>query len=267
MSSYDNDTYLRSLSAARGDIDRNVANTLAEIGRQRDVAVGQTQQIGGAVTRVGQDGTRQAQSGIDQAGSALAGLGLADIGSGALANTGQEVRNRFEALEGSYGRASGLLGQGFGEQATQRTGAANRIGKQLLTENDLKAQEYISSRQAEDRDRAFQTDMMNRSTAQQNRALDQQAQMGTDAIAAQQQQAEEDRVWQGRQNMIGMIHQATLANPMLTTPSIVEDLYDMGQAPDGMSLQDFGNWLGVDMRPPSPSSGGFVPGSRRMPIS
>ena len=263
MSSYDNESYLASLGAARGDINRTIENTLAEINRQRDLAIGQTRQIGGAVKRVAQTGTRPANEGIKQAGSSLAGMGLADIGAGVLADTGQEIKGRFEGLEGAYSRASGLLGQGFGEQAVQRQGTANRIGKQLLTENDLKRTEYISRREGEDRERAFQREMQERNLQAQTSALAEQQRLQEAAIAAQEQQAAEQRAWQERQNKLSILHQAILANPLVATPDMVTELYNGGQAPPGMSLTEYADWLGVPMSTGRP---GMVPGAGNMPL-
>lgn len=148
---YANDTYLASLRRSSQDVNRQVQNALQEIARQRQVASAQTTKIPGAANSA--FGTAQ--------GSMNAGL--SELGVTPLAS----VLRAFTEGKASFGRASGLLRQGFGEQETQRRGAAGGLRQQLLADLERQGAQYVSQREAEDRQRAFMTEENARARAVQ----------------------------------------------------------------------------------------------------
>lgn len=150
---YANDTYLQSLKTSSADVTRQVQNTLAEIARQRQVAGTQTTKIPGA-----------ANTAFSGAEGTLASL-LASIGQNPLA----AVTAAFSGGRAAYGRAAGLLDQGFGEQQVQRNAQTENIKQQLLADLIRQGNEYAAQRAAEDRDRAFQTEENARSRALQEK--------------------------------------------------------------------------------------------------
>lgn len=170
---YANETYLRSLATSSGDIKRQVGNTLQEIARQRAVAGQQTEQIPGA-----------AGLEFDRSQNQLSG-DMQTLGIGPLAS----VMNAFSNGKASYGRASGLLNQGFGEQEVSRRGSANNIQQELLSDLASKANTYISGRQLEDRDKNFRTQEAERQAAVQRQMQDQAHQQAMSLIAAARAQA------------------------------------------------------------------------------
>lgn len=214
MAPYDNETYLQSLATARGAIDRQVGNTLAEIGRQEQVAVGQTQQIPGAVARTNEQAGEMALGAQRQMRGAVDGnRGLEHRLGGTFDRIHGNVQNRLQAVQDAWGRASGLLAQGFGEQADQRRGSVDMIGQQLYADNDLQRMGYIAGRQAEDRSRAFAEEQAARQNSFAQEQLGQQAALQREALAAQAAEAQRQRDWQAEQARGGLLHQALLVNP------------------------------------------------------
>lgn len=151
MPDYSNDTYLRSLDQSSADIRRQVENSIGEITKQREVAGQQTAQIPGAAASIFGAGSKSVSddmasiSRIDKHGN-QANLPL------------QSLMDAFSAGTASYGRATGLLNQGFDEQAQQRRSGVESILAQLLADTNAKRNTYVGGREAEDRDRAFQED-------------------------------------------------------------------------------------------------------------
>lgn len=170
---YANETYLRSLATSSGDIKRQVGNTLQEIARQRAVAGQQTAQIPGA-----------AGLEFDRSKDQLSG-DMQTLGIGPLAS----VMNAFSNGKASYGRASGLLDQGFGEQEVSRRGSANNIQQELLADLASKAGTYISGRELEDRDKNFRAQEAERQAAVQRAMQDQAHRQAMSLIAAARAQA------------------------------------------------------------------------------
>lgn len=183
MSIYDNETYLQSLNASKGDVDRQVQNALAEIARQRQVAGQQTAKIPGAANTA-------ISTSRDTLNTQLSGLGVTPLAS---------LMQAFDSTGASYGRAAGLLNQGFGEQETRRRGSAVGLQQELLADIQAKANDYITRRQQEDRERAFQQQEAARQRALQEE-LARQSQAQAAMSAAAQQQAE----WQALQEYLGL---------------------------------------------------------------
>lgn len=183
-----NDSYLQSLNASRGQIDQQVQNTLAEVNRQRDVAVGQTNQIMPAVNNVySQARTRGAQD--------LGTInGLIGNYGGGVSGAGQV--QRLATQEGSFGKAVPLYAQGFVEQGTQRQAQVEGIGQQLYAQNDQEVARYQAQLEAEERQRAFaQEQQAAQIAAQQQIASQQQAQQQA-AMAEAGKQSILQRLWE-----------------------------------------------------------------------
>lgn len=251
--SYDNESYLQSLNAARGDIDRNIQNTLNEVNRQRDVALQGTARIPAQVAKVGAGQLSQMASGTADASGHIGRLGLGGIaGIGdALGAAQTQAQGRIQGLNTAYGKAAGLLKQGFNEQAVQRQGQVDQIGKQLYADNDSKRAGYIQQREAEQRQRAFQEEIQRQNMAAQQAAMRHAAALQQQQIAAQQQQANEQRLFQERENMKNWLFEAQKVKGAQKEPELINFLYQGGYAPQGMSLSEFGSWLGVSMPKPS----------------
>lgn len=179
MSNYDNETYLRALQASRADAERQVANTLAEIERQRGFNTTQAERVPGATQsafNIAEQGFNTDLSEINQAAGTQLSL--------------PEIRQAMDTHQTGFRDASGLLRQGFGEQAGQRTGAARNIGQQVYAGIDQQRSEYISRREQEDAQRAWQEQQAAAQRAfaaeQQRLALEAQAR---EAAANRAQQA------------------------------------------------------------------------------
>lgn len=253
--SYDNETYLKSLSKARGEIGRQVQNAFNEIGRQRDVSIGKADGLGAAAGKVTAHQSKRTNQGISQGGGALSALGLGRLGgvTNALHGARTEVHGSMNNITQAYHKAGGLLRKGFAEQADQRFGQADGIAKQLYSDNDGKRMEYINQRQQEDRERAFQTEMAERQRAAQQAAMAQQASLAQQQMAHSSSLANQGRDFQQQQALQGYLHEAIKNRDFSSGPQGVQQLYAAGHAPPGMSLSDFGRYLGVQM--PAPGYG------------
>jgi hypothetical protein len=225
MSQYDNETYLKSLATARGSIDRQVNNTLAEVGRQQQTATAQTTKVPAAVDATNTQVRTQANGVADTMSSALSRLGLAGIAGGEVDVARSDVEGRLNTVRGAFGRASGLLAQGFGEQGDQRRGQVGQIGQQLRSDNDLQRVAYIGQRESEDRQAAFAREQAQRQEALarwqmgeqaglQRESLASQRWMQGEAIGAAAAQAQADRAWQLEQISLNLQHQGLMINPV-----------------------------------------------------
>lgn len=208
-SRYDNESYLRSLSKSRGDADRQISNTLSEIVRQRQVGqaqAGKTDEAAGSVfaqTKV------QHQADRTNLGQSLQGLGLsADL----VPDSQTMLHDILGRQQGAYGKASGLLQQGFAEQGTQRTGLAQNIGKEIRGDFDSKRAEYVSRRDAEERQKAHQRALEQQRQAAQRAAQAHQAKLQQQALAHSAQQAAAHRQWESQMAAYNRQREANLAN-------------------------------------------------------
>lgn len=180
MAGYPNDTYLRSLEASSADVDRQVANALTEIGRQRQTAVAQTAQIPGATSNIFNEGSQRLSADT-------ASLGVKPLGS---------LMSAFENSKESYGRVRGLLDQGFGEQETRRRGSVQSVKQDLLAGIRERSADYTARREAEDRSRAFAAEQAAASRALQEEMMRRQEAIQTSALAAEQEEARKQRLWE-----------------------------------------------------------------------
>lgn len=229
---YDNETYLKSLAASRGSIDRQVQNTLGEVQRQQDSAVAQTGKIGGAVQGTTAAATGQAHGLAERMQSTLDRFQLGHPDQGIRPNVDAiraNVGQRMQTVNDAWGRASGLLAQGFGEQGDQRRAQVGQIGDQLRTDNDLQRLAYVGQREAEDRSRAFALEQANRSDALAREQMGQQSGLAREGMAASAREAELDRQFQAQQALAGQVHQALLVNPYTGQP--VPALPPSGRSP------------------------------------
>lgn len=169
---YANDAYLRSLDASSADIKRQVSNALTEVSRQRDVSLAQAAQVPGAASAVYNEGAGRLNT------------SLASIGATAMPSVSQAFQNS----KASYGRVSGLLGQGFKERGERQAGGVRGLGDHLSADLRERAADYTARRQAEDRARAFQAQEGERQRALQIELAERQAA----AQAALQEQAMKD---------------------------------------------------------------------------
>ncbi len=171
---YEDDAYLQSLQAAQGDVNRHLSTALAEIARQRDVAAAQLPKM-------------QLAAG-EAANGAKGGL-MSMLQSVGINHAAPSLTEAFTNTNRAYGRAGGLLSQGFMEQASRRGASANGIATSLSGDIQGKIAEQYARRQQEDRERSFQAQM-----AAQQRALQEElagrAQAQAAASARAQQEAE-----------------------------------------------------------------------------
>lgn len=216
MGAYDNESYLASLAAARGDVDRNVQNTLSEIGRQQGVASGQVAQINPAVSSIFGAGRTTVQNDTNE---------LQGIANGASMGMGSAIPgldptltlNALSGQQAAYAATTPLLEQGFLEQANQRQGRVATIRSGLYADLDGKRNDYIARRDAEERQKAFEAQQAAQARAAQENML--RAQMAAAAnaqsgmLAAQAREAELQRAWEAQQAGLGRSQLALLANP------------------------------------------------------
>lgn len=138
---YANDTYLRSLAASTGDIDREVRNALTEIGRQRTTNQAAAGRVPGTVTGLMNDSQGR-----------LAG-DLFSLGTPQM----ESVRGYFDSGRQTYRTIGDLMKLGFGERATRQAGQVKNLNSDLLYDLRNKGMEYASRRESEDRQMAFQS--------------------------------------------------------------------------------------------------------------
>lgn len=142
---YDNETYLQALEASRADVDRQMANTLAEIERQKGFNTERAAQTPGATQsafNVASQGFNDDLAAINRAAGTELSL--------------PEIRRAMDTHQAGFAEAAGLLGRGFGEQAGMRTNGANNLGEQLRSQLFQQRNTYIAQREEEDRNRAWQ---------------------------------------------------------------------------------------------------------------
>lgn len=215
MSTYDNESYLNSLNASRGDVDRNVANTLTEIGRQQGVAQQQVGQLDQATSSIFGQGRANVQSDVAGLQNVLGG---ASQGMGAQRQLDPSLTlNALSGQQAAYAAATPLLGQGFQEQAAQRSGKVQSIASSLMADIDGKRNEYISRREAEDRANAFESQESQQSRIAQENMLryqmDVSQQAQNYALQSQAREAELQRRFEAEQANLGRVQLANLANP------------------------------------------------------
>lgn len=145
-SPYANETYLRSLAASQGDVNRQVGNALQEVVRQRDIGLARSAQVPGAAARLYDDGRGTLQGDLASLNSA-GGRPIGPLAS---------VTGAFQDSKASYKQVGGLLGQGFRERSDRQTGEVKNLQQTLLAELRDKGNEYVSRREGEDRQMAFQ---------------------------------------------------------------------------------------------------------------
>lgn len=241
---YDNDQYLQSLAGARSSIDRSVANTLAEVGRQQQHGIDQSKLIPGAVT-----GTNEAAKGTAglAAGRMMGslqhyGLDHPELNMRQSVEQGhQGMLNRLGALQGSWDRAAPLISQGFEERGAQQRGRVSLIGQQLHADNDMARSNYIAGRQAEDRDRSFQAEQAQRANDLTLQGLAQAAQLERERIAATAGENQKDRDFQLEQARLGRLATALGVNPLEPQPlgaTVGSMFLQYGGLPPGTSVQD-----------------------------
>jgi hypothetical protein len=214
---YDNESYLVSLANSRGDVDRQVQNTLNEVTRQQQVAQNQVGKIDGAVGSIfdqGRGAVRQDTGNLNSGlGSYLSGVGLGENTS-ALSALGRQ--------QAAFQAASPLLNQGFSEQATQRSGAVNNIGAQLRADLEAKRNDYIGRRDQEERQKAFDAQQalaaQRAQEALMNRQMEATTRTQAAMLAAQQLEAQRQREFEAQQAAIARTHLASLANPPAARP-------------------------------------------------
>lgn len=168
MPDYSNDAYLQSLDQSSADIRRQVQNSIGEINRQREVAGQQAAKIPAAANNIYGGGSQSMSD---------------DIAS--ISRTGKHgeqavtplasMLDAFTNGAASYGRASGLLDQGFEEQAVQRRAGAESILQQLIADQASKAALYRGGLESEDRGMAFQREEADRRAAIEREAQDRDA--------------------------------------------------------------------------------------------
>ena len=251
---YDNETYLQSLAKQRADVDRQVANTRREVTRQRDAALGQLAKLPGAVNKATAAGRTQANTGLQGATAGASKLGLAGLLGGTFNASRAEVSGRMNDIAKAYGKTGGLMRKGFLEQADQRIGQVDTISKQLYGDLDSKRNQYIAQREAEDRQRALQEELARRQEAAQRAAMAQQAALAQQQMAHQASLAQQQRDHQQKQAMQGWLHEARKNRSFKTDAEGVKYLYQKGYAPPGMSLQQFGDYLGIQIPKPTSKS-------------
>lgn len=176
-SQYDNETYLRSLAKSRADADRALTNALTEINRQRRVGIEQAGKIPGATTNA--FNTAQGTLNTD-----LASLGVDPM---------QSVNQAFTLGKQGYSKASGHLQTGFTEQRTQRASAAKNIVAAVKSDITGKANEYISRRQQEDRERKAREQAAAQQRALQQELMNRQFALQQEMLAAQAAEAQRQR--------------------------------------------------------------------------
>lgn len=182
-SQYDNETYLQSLAKSRADADRALSNALTEINRQRSVGQQAANQIPGAT-----------KTSFNTAQDTL-NMDLASLGVGQMASVGQA----FDLGRLGYRNASGYLREGFKEQGVQRSSAARNIVSGVKSDITGKAQEYISRRQQEERERRAREAEAARQRALQQELANRQYAMQQEMLAAQAAEAQRQRDFMSQQ--------------------------------------------------------------------
>lgn len=220
---FDNESYLQSLAASRADADRQIQNTLNEIARQRDVAYGQADQVGGKAQEVLQGVGNQYDKGVSGIQAALAAMLPADFLANKVASTSAEDAGVLHAglrqHAAAFGRAGGLLRQGFDERSRTQTSQAQNIGRQVLADNDAQRAQYVARREAEDRDLWNRTVEANRQRELQERQLAQNAALQNQSLAHQSMLAAQGRGFDQWMAQSQMQHLATLASPPRPAPA------------------------------------------------
>lgn len=216
MPEYANDTYLQSLATARAGIDRNVANTLTEVTRQRELGVNQAKLVPGAVTGTNTAAATQSSVATGDMMGSLEKYGFAhpDLGMRDSVEQGpRDIVARLGALQGTYDRAAPLLGQGFQERGAQQAGRVSLIGQQLHADNDMARSNYVSGREAEDRSRSFQQEQAETSNRIALESLAQEAQLERERIAATANENLLNRNMQSDQFLLDLLHAGFMLNP------------------------------------------------------
>lgn len=184
---YDNETYLRALEASRADINRQVQNTLREVNKQRDHALGQSGQTRSTASNVYQGERSNLSRSLSGASDALSHLGLAGVGNEAFAQGRRDFQDETTGALADWSQAQNLLGQGFREQAAQQRGSVNNISQSLLSDIDSQRADYISRREAEDRAAALQREQMAQAAREAAAARAHAQQLADQQIAAQRE--------------------------------------------------------------------------------
>lgn len=191
---YDNETYLQSLAQSSQDVTRQVANTLAEIARQKGVFQEKASQIPGAVTPI-----------FDNSRASLShDLGFLGV------PMGDAVNQSFTTNQDAYRQAAGLLNQGFDEQAVARQGSVNSIQQSLLADLAAKRASYVSGRESEDSARAFTAQENERQRALQQAISDQQAALQQRLMEAQADEAARSRAFAEQQAALDRQSQSSI---------------------------------------------------------
>lgn len=177
MSVYDNETYMRGLRASQADAERALRTALSEIARQQGVGQEAAARIPGAsgAAFTGAQGTLNTD---------LRSLG---IGPGAAVNQAFDL-GRF-----GYAGAAGNLRTGFDEQAVGRQSGARNIVQSVQSDLRAKANEYVSQRAREDRERASREQLAGNQRALQEELARRQFYMQQVALNAQAAEAARNR--------------------------------------------------------------------------
>ena len=252
MAEYANDTYLASLATARGAIDRQVSNTLAEVGRQTDHGTAQAGLIPQTITGTNNavkghvNGTTGTMMGsLEKYGLAHPDLGMRQ----SVEQSHQGNLDRLQTVQDAWGRAAPLYAQGFQERGAQQAGRVSLIGQQLHADNDMARSNYVSGREAEDRQTAHQQSLADQSRQTALVQLAENARLERERIAAAANEGTLTRNHQTEQARLDRLADTLGINPLQPQPlsSTVGQMFlQYGGVPEGTSIQDIALVTGSD---------------------